>query len=57
MNRHKEPRGPSGLGDIFYEYETVKNPVTKSVLRQIIQDRLNRFEAWNKRIRETDEMF
>lgn len=29
------------LGDLFYEYEVERNPVTKSVLRQIIQERLN----------------
>ena len=32
------------LGELFIEYERVTNPVTKSVYRDIIANRLNRLE-------------
>jgi hypothetical protein len=32
------------LGELFIKYERAQNPVTKSVFRQIIADRLDRLE-------------
>ena len=34
----------STLGELFIKYERETNPVTKSVLRQIIANRLDRLE-------------
>lgn len=39
---------PTPLGDIFLKYEKETNPVTRSVYREIIANRLNRIEASNE---------
>lgn len=38
----------TNLGELFIKYERATNPVTKSVLREIIANRLDRLEDKSK---------
>ena len=38
------PNKPTTLGELFIKYSYEKNPVTKSVYREIISNRLDRLE-------------
>lgn len=38
----------TSLGDLFIKYECATNPVTRSVLREIIANRLDRLEDKSK---------
>jgi hypothetical protein len=40
--------GMTPLGELFIKYERATNPVTRSVYREIIANRLNRIEANNQ---------
>jgi len=39
----------TSLGELFIKYERTKNPVTKSVYREIIANRLDRLEQTETR--------